>query len=155
MPRANIATALGPYPQYRLAFFSFWDQLNAVITGLPSPFIDATSQAILTNLNIVWTVMISASPYLNMRYGQVHYLGCALIIIAGLVSVTVELQTGDPPLGQYKTPAGTMATAGSLWYVIYVIGTIPAGVSNCYKQKCLKSVDLEVMYATLWSGCIY
>ena len=61
-------------------------------------------------------------------------------------------QTGDPPLGQYKTPAGTLATASSVWYVIYVVGTVPAGISNCYKQKCLKSVDLEVMYATLWSG---
>jgi len=29
---------------------------------------------------------------------------------------------------------------------------VPAGISNCYKQKCLKSVDLEVMYATLWGG---
>ena len=35
---------------------------------------------------------------------------------------------------------------------MFAIGTIPAGISNCYKQKCLKSVDLEVMYSAQWSG---
>ena len=44
LPRAKIATAYGAYPQWRLALFSFWDQLNAIITSLPAPFIDLTSQ---------------------------------------------------------------------------------------------------------------
>lgn len=150
-PGASIATARGPYPQWRLSLFSFWDQLNAVITGLPSPFLDATSQAILSNLVVVWTVLISLG-YLGTRYAQEHYIGCILILVAGLVCVIVELQTGNPPLGQYRTPSGSVAIASSSWYVLYVIGTVPAGISNCYKQKCLKSVDLEVMYATLCSG---
>ena len=38
-PSSPIASAGGAYPQWRLALFSFWDQLNAVITSLPSPFI--------------------------------------------------------------------------------------------------------------------
>ena len=28
--------------------------------------------------------------------------------------------------------------------MLFVVGTIPQGISNCYKQKCLKGVDLEV-----------
>eukprot|EP00966_Prymnesium_polylepis_P327420 7383307-Prymnesium_polylepis.1 len=48
-PRATIATAHGAYPQWRLALFSFWDQLNAIITSLPAPFIDLTSQSIMSN----------------------------------------------------------------------------------------------------------
>lgn len=39
-PTATIATTAGAaYPQWRLALFSFWDQLNAALTGIPSPYI--------------------------------------------------------------------------------------------------------------------
>ena len=149
-PGASIASAGGAYPQIYLGMFSFWDELNAVVTGVPSPYIDMTSQAILSNLVIVWTVCI-ALVYLNSRFSQEHYIGCLLVVISGFVSVTVQLQTGTG-LGEYKTASGTMESTSPLWYLIYIVGTIPAGISNCYKQKCLKGVDLEVMYACLWSG---
>ena len=61
-------------------------------------------------------------------------------------------QTGDPPLGEYTNALKQTVTSSPLWYLIYVVGTVPAAISNCYKQKCLKGVDLEVMYATLWAG---
>ena len=38
-----------------------------------------------------------------------------------------------------------MATSSPAWYAMFAVGQIPAGISNCYKQKCLKGVDLEVM----------
>jgi len=152
LPSAAIATAAGqPYPQWRLALFSLWDQLNAAITGIPSPYISQNDQGIMTNFVIVWTVMISI-VYLGTRYDTEHYLGCALILMSGLVSVVVNLQTNDPPLGEYAAPGGTLQQSSALWYLIYIVGTVPSGVSNCYKQKCLKSVDLEVMYASFWSG---
>jgi len=151
-PFSSIATAAGrPYPQWRLALFSFWDQLNAIITSLPSPFIDVTSQSIMSNFVVVWTVLISI-VYLNARYSQEHYLGCALILASAAVSVVVQLQTGNPPLGEYNNTIGQLVQSSPLWYAMYIIGTVPNGISNCYKQKCLKGVDLEVMYATLWSG---
>ena len=55
-PAATIATAAGlAYPQWRLALFSFWDQLNAILTSLPSPFIDMTSQSILSKRScVIW-----------------------------------------------------------------------------------------------------
>ncbi|KAL1520522.1 hypothetical protein AB1Y20_022099 [Prymnesium parvum] len=152
LPGAAIATAAGTsYPQWRLGLFSFWDQLNAVITGIPTPYISQNDQGIMSNFVIIWTVVISIF-YLNTRYNQEHYLGCALIIMSGLVSVVVNLQTNDPPLGEYATASGGLQKSSALWYAVYVLGTVPSGISNCYKQKCLKSVDLEVMYASLWSG---
>ena len=152
LPNAAIATAAGvPYPQWRLALFSMWDQLNAAITGIPGPYISQNDQGIMSNFIIIWTVIISVF-YLGTRYDTEHYLGCALILMSGLVSVVVNLQTDDPPLGEYKAPGGSFQRSSALWYVIYIIGTVPSGISNCYKQKCLKSVDLEVMYASFWSG---
>ena len=107
-------------------------------------------QSILTNLNVVWTVVISIF-YLGARYGQAHYAGCLLIILSGLVAVTVELQSGTG-LNTYVSATGATETTSSLWYIIFVIGTIPAGISNCYKEKVLKTQDLDIMYACLWSG---
>eukprot|EP00966_Prymnesium_polylepis_P199799 4630583-Prymnesium_polylepis.1 len=152
LPGATIATAAGTaYPQWRLALFSFWDQINAVVTGIPSPYISQNDQGIMTNFVIIWTVLISI-VYLKTRYAQEHVIGCILIFMSGLVSIVVNLQTNDPPLGEYAAPGGSLQQSSPLWYIIYVLGTIPSGISNCYKQKCLKSVDLEVMYASLWSG---
>ena len=152
LPSAAIATAAGrPYPQWRLALFSLWDQLNAAITGIPSPYISQNDQGIMSNFVIVWTVILSIF-YLGTRYQTEHYLGCALILMSGLVSIVVNLQTNDPPLGEYAAPGGTLQQSSAIWYLIYVLGTVPSGVSNVYKQKCLKSVDLEVMYASFWSG---
>ena len=151
-PAATIATAAGlAYPQWRLALFSLWDQLNAAITGIPGPFISQNDAGIMSNFVIIWTVIISIW-YLGTRYSTEHYLGCALIIMSGLVSVVVNLQTNDPPIGEYTAPGGTLQRSSGIWYIIYIIGTVPSGISNCYKQKCLKSVDLEVMYASFWSG---
>lgn len=150
-PRSAIATPAGAYPQWRLACFSVWDQLNAMATGLPSPFIDQTSQSVMSNFVVIWTVLISV-PYLGMRFATEHLLGCALILISCAVAVTVQLQTGHPPLGEYKSADGTFAASSPAWYALYIIGTVPSGISNCYKQRCLKGVDLEVVYATLWSG---
>ena len=56
----HIATALGLMcPQWRLALFSLWDQLNAAITGIPGPFISQNDAGIMSNFVIIWTVIIS------------------------------------------------------------------------------------------------
>ena len=103
-----------------------------------------TSQSILSNFVVIWTVGLSFF-YLGTRYAQCHVLGCALILLSCVVAVVVQLQTGHPPLGEYALPDGKLAIASPLWYLLFLVGTVPAGVSNVYKQKCLKHVDLEVM----------
>jgi len=151
LPYSKIACATGFFPQIKMGLFSFFDQLNASVTGLATPFIDQTTQGVFTNLVIVWTVILSFW-ILKTRYRPEHYIGCLLIIMSGIVSLTVQIQTGNPPLGRYKGPDGQYHSSSALWYFIYVVGTIPSGMSNVYKQYQLKGVDLEVMYATLWSG---
>ena len=58
LPGSALASKNGSYPQWRLGLFSFWDEVNAVFTSLPGPYISLTMQSILTNLNVVWTVVI-------------------------------------------------------------------------------------------------
>jgi len=55
--------------------------------------------------------------------------------MSGLVSIVVNLQTNDPPLGEYAAPGGSLQKSSAIWYLIYTLGTIPSGISNCYKQK--------------------
>lgn len=43
---------------------------------------------------------------------------------------------------------GTLATM----YVLYILAIIPSAFSNCYKQKKLKQVNLDVMWSFFWSG---
>lgn len=150
-PYSSIASSRGPYSQFRLSMFSFWDQLNAAITTIPTPFLSQTMIGLLSNMGLVYTVIVSYF-YLGTRYAQEHYAGCALIVMSGFVALTVELQTNNPPVGEYVDSSGHRHTSSALWLLIYLIGTIPVGISNAYKQKCLKSVDLEVMYASFWSG---
>ena len=153
LPGSKCATKQGkPYSQLRLSLFSFWDELNAVLTSLPAPYISLTMQSILTNLNVVWTVVISVL-YLGSKYHQNHWAGCLLIVVSGLAAVTVELTPGTgESLGSYIDANGDSHTTSTLWYVIFIVGTIPAGISNCYKEKCLKKAELDIMYACLWSG---
>jgi len=153
LPGSKCATKQGkPYSQFRLSLFSFWDELNAVLTSLPAPYISLTMQSILTNLNVVWTVIISVI-YLGSKYKQNHWAGCLLIIVSGLAAVTVELTPGSgEDLNTYIDATGTERSTSSLWYLVFIIGTIPAGISNCYKEKCLKKAELDIMYACLWSG---
>eukprot|EP00656_Telonema_subtile_P000900 TRINITY_DN10432_c0_g1_i2.p1 TRINITY_DN10432_c0_g1~~TRINITY_DN10432_c0_g1_i2.p1 ORF type:complete len:475 (-),score=73.71 TRINITY_DN10432_c0_g1_i2:119-1543(-) len=150
LPGSAMASGTGAIAMWRLGLFSIFDQLNAALTSLPAPFIDITSQNIMNNTVIIWTVLISMW-YIGTRYSQVHFIGCVLIVLSGIVSVTVEVQTHQG-LGEYKAANGQTMSSSALWYVIFLIGTVPAGISNCYKQKTLQKFDLEVMYATLWSG---
>jgi len=59
-------------------------------------------------------------------------------------------------LSAYKTANGEYKEIAPnsmlLWYSLFLISTVPNGISNVYKQRVLKSVDLDVCYATWWSG---
>lgn len=145
-----MASGFGAVAMWRLGVFSIFDQINASLTSLPAPFIDITSQNIMQNMVIVWTLMVSI-VYIGTRYHQVHYIGSVLVVLSGLASIAVEIQTGSG-LGEYKTASGQTEQSNPGWYLIFLAGTIPAGISNCYKQKTLQKFNLEVMYATLWSG---
>eukprot|EP00435_Cladocopium_sp_Y103_P072072 s121_g39.t1 len=68
-------------------------------------------------------------------------------------NATDDCVTGLPP---YKNAEGeiiyiafgTLATM----YLLYIFAIIPSAFSNCYKQKKLKQVNLDVMWSFFWSG---
>lgn len=68
-------------------------------------------------------------------------------------NATDDCVTGLPP---YKNADGeiiyiafgTLATM----YLLYIFAIIPSAFSNCYKQKKLKQVNLDVMWSFFWSG---
>jgi len=40
----------------------------------------------------------------------------------------------------------------AFFYAMYIFSTVPAAVSNVYKQKVLQGVDADIFYVTWWSG---
>jgi len=44
------------------------------------------------------------------------------------------------------------ASAMAFFYILFVVSTLPAAVSNVYKQKVLQGVDADIFYVTWWSG---
>lgn len=164
LPGNEMASSIGAVPIYRLALFSLGDQINASMSAPPGPFISLPLQSIMSNLVIVWMLGL-ASFWLGTRFKKVHFIGCALIIISCIVGVADKLQSDDcTPEGlqagdcltSYKGADGLYkllkGSSMALWYGIFILSTVPMAVSNCYKQKVLKGVDLDVVYATWWSG---
>mmetsp|Transcript_99741 Transcript_99741/g.257713 ORF Transcript_99741/g.257713 Transcript_99741/m.257713 type:complete len:504 (+) Transcript_99741:78-1589(+) len=193
-PFSERASTQGAVPQLWIAQFAFWDQLNAIISAPPGPFIPMVLQTPLNNTVVLFTGLISYF-YLKTRYKQVHYAGIVLIVASCLVGVLVELQgpapilcsglhaandaleqplvamyiseetkwvvgnaTDDCVIGlpPYKDSSGEVIyidfSTLALMYGLYILAIIPSAYSNCYKQKKLKQVNLDVMWSFFWSG---
>jgi len=152
-PTSPLASSRGVVPIIWMATFSFWDQLNAAIQAIPSVWIADAEQVALNNTVVAWTALI-AYFYLGSRFKQVHYASCLLILMSCVVAVNVQLASDGLPEpvasdGRViETSTGVMA----ITYLVYIIGVVPSAASGCYKQKVTKGVDLDLMWATFWSG---
>merc|ERR1719401_391618 len=164
LPGNVAASTLGAVPLYQLALFSIGDQINAAMSAPPSPYITLPMQSIMTNLVIIFMLGL-AFLWLQTRFHQVHYIGCSLIVVSVLVGVSQKLAVNDCTstglqdgkcLTAFKSSDGTYvkltAASMALWYGFFALSTVPSAVSNCYKQKVLKGRDVDVCYATWWSG---
>lgn len=152
-PLTPLASAQGRVPLYTMAIFSVYDQLNAAMTAIPQSYIPPAMQTALNN-TVVLTTAVIAFFYLGSRFKQVHYAGCLLVLLACVTGSVVELEQGSlPPPQNSQNQAISVATSTmAIMYIIYLLAQIPAGMSNCYKQKVMKRVDMDLMWATFWSG---
>eukprot|EP00929_Paragymnodinium_shiwhaense_P104161 TRINITY_DN6829_c0_g1_i1.p1 TRINITY_DN6829_c0_g1~~TRINITY_DN6829_c0_g1_i1.p1 ORF type:complete len:480 (+),score=87.61 TRINITY_DN6829_c0_g1_i1:77-1516(+) len=164
LPGNAAASSMGAVPMYQLALFSIGDQINAAMQAPPSPYVSLPMQSIMSNFVLVWMLGL-AMVWLGTRFKQVHYIGCAGIILSVLVGISKKLMVNDCSdeglqqgdcLTSFKTANHTYerlsASAMALWYGVFLMSTLPSAVSNCYKQRVLKGKDVDVCYATWWSG---
>jgi len=164
LPGNVMASSMGPVPLYQLALFSIGDQLNAAISAPASPFVTQPIQSVMTNSVLVWMAII-AFFWIKARFKQVHYVGICLVIMSILVQISSKLTSHDCSeagmaegrcFASYKTANGDYVklSGGSMafWYVLFFISTLPSAGGNVYKQKVLQGRDVDVCYATLWSG---
>jgi len=166
LPGNPQASARGPVPILQLALFSIGDQLNAALSSPASPFVSQAIQSVMTNAILIWMAII-AYFWIRARFHQVHYVGMALVMMACMVQLSQKFSTNDcSPTGMendecfssYHSPLDggkyVKLTVGAmiLWYSLFFVSTIPAAVGNVYKQKVLQGMDVDVFYATWWSG---
>lgn len=172
------ASSMGPIPTYMLALFSLGDQLNAALSSPASPFVSQAIQSVFTNFIIVFMAIIGFF-WIKVRFKWCHYVGMALVFVASGVQFTpyvIKNSCSGPEWhvnsdGQTVNPAEDLvcfaayhspqhggewiimgASAMAFFYILFIISTIPAAVSNVYKQKVLQGVDADIFYVTWWSG---
>jgi len=163
MPGNPQASSMGPVPLYQMALFSLGDQLNAALSAPPSPFVTQPIQSVMTNGVLIWMAVI-AFFWIGARFKQVHYVGISLIIMSILVQLSAKLKNDCSEAGiqaqlcftAYEDATGHTQTLSvglmTTWYILFFVSTLPAAAGNVYKQKVLQGRDVDVCYATWWSG---
>jgi len=165
------ASSMGAIPTYMLALFSLGDQLNAALSAPPAPFVSQPIQSVLTNFVLIWMTILGII-WLKVRFKMVHYIGMTLVVVAALVQFTpfiIDSNCDGPWPNPAKSvtcfesyhsnsggPDGSWIKMGGsqmiFFYALFIVSTIPAAVSNVYKQKVLQGVDADIFYVTWWSG---
>lgn len=163
LPCNTAASSMGAVPLYQLALFSVGDQLNAALSAPASPFVTLPMQSVMTNAVLLWMAII-AFFWIKARFKQVHYMGIGLILMSIMVQISNKLTNDCSKAGidnqlcftSYKTATGEyvklLVSEMVLWYSMFFISTLPAAGGNVYKQKVLQGRDVDVWYATWWSG---
>lgn len=154
LPGNAAASSMGAVPLYQLALFSLGDQLNAAISAPPSTYLSLPVQSVMTNSIIVWMAIIGFF-WIGSRFMQSHYLGIILVVVSILVQLAPQMND-LASFSQYTDNHGHIIQlqigAMVLWYSMFFVSTLPGAVGNVYKQKILQSMDMDVWYATWWSG---
>lgn len=169
------ASSMGAIPTYMLALFSLGDQLNAALSSPPSAFVSQPIQSVLTNFILIWMAIVGFI-WIKIRFVSVHYIGMSLVIVASMVQFMPFIINNncdwDSPYVLNKTSPeitcfeayhsnsggdlGSWVKMGfgpmAFFYVLFIVSTFPAAVSNVYKQKVLQGVDADIFYVTWWSG---
>jgi len=164
LPGNPLASSMGPVPLCQLALFSIGDQIQVSMQGPPGAYISQTMQSVMTNLNVFWVALLAAI-FLGTRYRQVHYIGCILVMLSILVGLSTKISANDCSfrgmqddmcLTAYKGNDGLFhplsTGAAVLWFGMFLFSIMPGAAGNVYKQWVLQGRDVDIIYATWWSG---
>jgi len=168
-----LASSTGPIPTYMLALFSLGDQLNAAMSAPCGAFVSQPIQSVMTNFVLIWMAIV-AFFWISVRFKLCHYLGMALVMVSVFIQflpyiidnecspasyngTTIDGMTNSSDcFSAYGDAFGNNVIMGSgammFFYIMFALSTIPAAVSNVYKQKVLQGVDADIFYVTWWSG---
>jgi len=169
-----LASSTGPIPTYMLALFSLGDQLNAAMSAPCGAFVSQPIQSVMTNFVLIWMAIV-AFFWISVRFKLCHYLGMALVMVSVFVQFYPYIANNNCPresdnmtsplyvmtnstecFSAYGDAFGNQVLMGSgpmaFFYIMFALSTIPAAVSNVYKQKVLQGVDADIFYVTWWSG---
>jgi hypothetical protein len=139
-----------------MGVFAFWEQYSAAFQMVSPSWIGDAEQTALTNMSVMWTALF-AWAFLGSRFHLCHYAGCMLVVMSIVVAVIAihtgigfgELSGASIADGRVTEAVGSITAVA---YLGYFVGAIPVGASNCYKQRVAQGADLDLVWATFWSG---
>jgi len=139
MFRGNITSEMRSIPLRWYAILGFLDAIDAMLGTIASPYLPGPLLSIFGKSIIPFT-MAGSFIVLHTRYTIFHGLG-VIIIICGVLVNTV-------PLIVKKNE--DIQTNAWIWGLFIIGATIPAAVSNVYKEKILKDVQADVWHLNAW-----
>lgn len=155
-PRSTLASGSGSVPVLWMGVFAFWEQYGAAFQMVSPSWIADAEHTALSNMSVMWTALF-AWAFLGSRFKLCHYAGCTLMLISVLVAVmAIHIGIGSGELsGAFIADGRVTGAIGSITavtYLAYFVGAIPVGAINCYKQRVAQGADLDLVWATFWSG---
>jgi hypothetical protein len=139
----EILPEMRQFEWYKFFLMGAFDCISSTImifvAGYVSgPLVVAVSQiVILANMSLGYV-------YLGARYNAMH-IGAVLIVLIG---ITIDV------LPFFMEAAEHSCTYSDqylwLWILILILNSIPVAASNCYKESCLKTANLDIWYIQAW-----
>ena len=124
------------FPQKKLFLLGVFDSTSSIMTSYSTPYLSVLIMSLVDKLSLPFT-MIGSRCYLKTNYKPNHYLGAFLTLYGVLVAFIPEMMNGAGNLNIF-------------WLVVYIFSIVPSVLSYLYKEKHLKTDNLDIWWMNAW-----
>jgi hypothetical protein len=137
MCSGSITAIMRTFPTRTFIWIGLLDALGNLLGTIPAPYVPGPFISVFGKSVIPFTMVLSIFV-LGVRYRATHFLGTAIIMGAVVINMLPSIT---------ETPA----VSNQLFWAGFVIAaSLPSAASNVYKERGLKTKDLDVWYFNAW-----
>jgi hypothetical protein len=132
----TVTPEMRSFPLMAFLWIGFLDAVGNLLGTIPAPYVPGPFISVFGK-SVIPLTMILSMVVLGVRYRATHVLG-ALIIVGAVILNLVPFIQGESSSNQL------------FWGTFVMVATVPAAVSNVFKERGLKVADLDVWYFNAW-----
>jgi hypothetical protein len=133
----SITAKMRTFPTRAFIWIGLLDAMGNLLGTIPAPYVPGPFISVFGKSVIPFTMVLSIFV-LGVRYRATHFLGAVIILGAVLINML-------PSIMETPTVSNQLFWAGFV-----VAASVPSAVSNVYKERGLKTADLDVWYFNAW-----